>query len=856
MDTWPEIELGSWQTQRDALIRALHAAGLTPADIASIRSGAVVPEACDVLEVCHDSARLDRFIPIAPPVRDAIAVYLTTCPHATGSALFVEEQGSPMTVRQVAEIVANASLTNQDNQSTAKSPTHAGGRRRRAETTSQGGCCDSAAPALQLPLFGEEEGGVGHRIALAEQLPDDIALPAASWFEQLARDGKAGGTIETYARAIRRLVAEISELRGEVLTIDAIRTLDLETVQAWQTRSLEAGTPPATVDVHCTVLRSFIYFLIGPDAIPPTAICAKRTRARAVASAITSHTAMRDTIEARQWMSEETWLTKRHHAIIALISEAGATPADITALSRSCLRLGPPPTILLAAGTKRERAVVLSSYTSNLIQQYVDACPFSLAEEEPLFVTERGTAISRYVLQLDMNRLADAFGLSGELSVRSIRRGAIAAMSDAGLRDFEIAERLKVVTLGSISEVFREVGRIPVVPGTSVRAKRYVAVGVPRVLRSFLASSMRDGTLTHDQLAAWRRVLTPLFDTKDDGATTDATQRILRFFDDRRSQLSGTRMTVQTLARIAGLFAKWSASVSSERSRVDAQGAAVTIPAFLASMLEDGDVSISTVEAYGSDLALFERHLSKHELHIVDVTPQCIAGYIEGVQLAGAKPSTASRAFSAIRKLFDWVVSTGQIESSPALAKAARPDIVLIRDPVELDSISPECADSLIDALASCGSELELCTALVASLASNEGLELREILALKQSDVFDNERNVATSITVNDQAIGLSYRTIQLLGHLGRGDLFLADGALIRPHNAGVQSEPVFRQTIARQLRRAGRRVGLHSLNVQQLRNSSIRRLLNRGLDYQTVRHRARLASLDQVSLSHAVRAS
>lgn len=856
MDARPDIEFGSWQTQRDALIRVLHAAGLTPADIASIRSGAGAPEACDVLEVCRDSARLDRFIPIAQPVRDAIAKYLTMCPHATGSALFVEEQGGPMTARRVAEIVTNASPTSQGNQPMPDSPVRAVSLRRRAKITSQAGRSENTASSLQLPLFGEQEGGVGHRIVLAEQLPDDIALPAASWFEQLARDGKAGGTIETYARAIRRLVAEISELRSEVLTIDAIRTLDLETVQAWQTRSLETGTPPATVDVHCTVLRSFIYFLIGPDAIPPTAICAKRTRARAVASAITSHTAMRDAIEARQWMSEETWLTKRHHAIIALISEAGATPADITALSRSCLRLGPPPTILLAAGTKRERDVVLSSYTSNLIQQYVDACPFSLAEEEPLFVTERGTAISRYVLQLDMNRLADAFGLSGELSVRSIRRGAIAAMSEAGLRDFEIAERLKVVTLGSVSEVLREVTRVPSPPGTSVRAKRYVAEGVPRILRSFLASSMREGTLAHDELAAWRRVLTPLFDTNDGGSTADAIERILRYFDDRRSQLSGTRMTVQTLARIADLFAKWSASVSSERSRVVAQGCAVTIPAFLASMLEDGDVSISTVEAYGFDLALFERHLSKQELHIVDVTPQHIARYIEGVQLAGAKPSTASRAFSAIRKLFDWVVSTGQMESSPALAKAARPDIAVVRDPVELDSISPECADSLIDALASCGSELELCTALVASLASNEGLELREILSLKQSDVFNNERNVATSITVNDQAIELSHRTTQLLGDLGRGDLFLADGALIRPRRAGAQSEPVFRQTIARQLRRAGRSIGLHSLNVQALRNSSIRRLLNGGLDYQTVRHRARLASLDQVSLSHAVRAS
>lgn len=855
MDTRPDIEDGSWQTQRDALIRALYAAGLTPADIASIRSGAGALEACDVLEVSNDSTRLDRFIPIAQPVRDAIAEYLTMCPYAAGSALFVEKQGGPMTARRVAEIVANAPLTDQDNQSTAESPIHAGGLRRRPKTTSGNGCRESAASALQLSLFGEQVAGEGDRIALAEQLPADIALPAASWFEQLAQDGKARGTIETYARAIRRVVAEISGLRGEVLTIDAIRKLDLETVQAWQAHSLAAGTPPATVGVQCSVLRSFIYFLTGPDAIPPTAICAKRTRARAVAPAIASHTAMRDTIEARQWMSEETWLTKRHHAVIALITEAGATPADLTALSCSCLRLGPPATILLAAGTKRERDVVLSTYTSNLIQQYVDACPFSLAEEEPLFVTERGTAISRTVLQLDMNRLADAFGLSGELSVRSVRRGAIVAMSDAGLRDFEIAERLKVVTLGSISEVFREVGRVPVDPGTSVRAKRYVAVGVPRVLRSFLASSMRDGTLTHDQLSAWRRALTPLFDAKDDGATTDAIEHILRFFDDRRSQLSGTRMTVQTLARIAGLFANWSASVSIERSRVDAQGSAVTIPAFLASMLEDGDVSISTVEAYGFDLALFERHLSNHELHIVDVTPQCIAGYIEGVQLAGAKASTASRAFSAIRKLFDWLVSTGQMESSPALAKAARPDIVVVRDPVELDSISPECADSLIDALASFGSELELCTALVASLASNEGLELREILALKQSDVFDNERNVATSIAVNDQAIELSHRTIQLLGHLGRGDLFLADGALIRPRNAGAQSEPVFRQTIARQLRRAGRKVGLDSLNVQQLRNSSIRRLLNRGLDHQIVRHRARLASLDQVSLSHAVRA-
>ncbi len=163
-------------------------------------------------------------------------------------------------------------------------------------------------------------------------------------------------------------------------------------------------------------------------------------------------------------------------------------------------------------------------------------------------------------------------------------------------------------------------------------------------------------------------------------------------------------------------------------------------------------------------------------------------------------------------------------------------------------SLTPDDADALIDALTERASERHLCTALIASLASNEGLALREILSLRRNAIIDPHHCIASAIVVNGQEIELSTRTRQLITRYASHDLVHSDGSLIRASSLGARSGSLFRQTVGGHLRAYGQAVGFPRVNLRELRTSYVRRLVRTGLDYEVVRRRARLSQIDQVA--------
>lgn len=862
----PEQEslVEEWITARNRAVVALRAAHITVADIALIQCCDAAEQSWHVLEIA-DPSRLDRFIPLSAPSRELIESYWASRPETAATHLFVDTQGIALTAEQIAEIVGEPKLT----------------KRRRSVARAAGDAvvpvadCTSSATLLAYAESSEivsrtepasrsasqdgVEDGAGEVLLDIGSFPHRFAVAVEAWANQLKADGKATATIGCYARAIRKLIVELSDILGAEITLENFRQLDRASMECWRTSGLDSGVSAATIDQHLAAMRSFVRFLIGPRAAAPSALSVGRTRASSLPATISAVEMVHDVIRAEQFLSDESWINRRQHAVAALIADTGATPAEITAATVSCLKLDEQPSIVLGAHTVRQRVIELKPATADLIACYLAACPSELADATPLFTSQEGAAVSTRTILQGMHRLSDAFGLPGDINARSVRRGAIAAMHDSGLSDFEIAERLKVSSLEGVAQILRETGRVCGPPITSVREKHSAAsdakLSSQGEIRAFIAWCVEEEELTYRELAAWERLLQPLLEGSLEAAKPEepsTSEPVARFLDQLRCRLTSNYRLRQRASRIMLQYSAWMATPdrTTARGRAAQSGEGCAPAAFLGSLLRGSELTLGTVANYGLDVARFAEFIEGRSLDIGNVQPSDVELYMKQLVASAATQATARRALAAIRKYFDWTEATGHSVGNPAKASMIQlsQEAEASAKPHDASSsLTPDAADALIDALSERESERHLCTALIASFASNEGLELREILSLRRSAIVGTNNAIASAIVINRQDIVLSRRTRQLIARYASQDFVHGDGTLIRASSLGARSGSLFRQTVAGHLKTYGQAVGFPRVNLRALRTSYVSRLVRTGLDYELVRRRARLSHVDQV---------
>lgn len=96
------------------------------------------------------------------------------------------------------------------------------------------------------------------------------------------------------------------------------------------------------------------------------------------------------------------WITARNCAIIALMLDSGLRQCEVCSLKRSEVDYNRRIMKVTGKGAK-DRVVPLGSFSINLLQRYLDLCPYK--DSEYVFVERRGKALSENAVRLFVNRL-------------------------------------------------------------------------------------------------------------------------------------------------------------------------------------------------------------------------------------------------------------------------------------------------------------------------------------------------------------------------------------------------------------------------------------------------------------------
>jgi len=261
---------------------------------------------------------------------------------------------------------------------------------------------------------------------------DDLRAAIGLWLAWLSGERRASAhTVAAYGRDLAFFLDFLTEHLGELprlSTIDALRVADF---RAYLARRAQDGIGRSSSARGLSVLRGFVHFLQRRRLASATALAALRSPRlpQTLPKPLTIDDAA-ETLDAAEGIAISRWQGKRDTAILALLYGCGLRISEALGLPRAAAPLGDMLSINGKGG--KQRLVPVLPSVRDAVTDYLDACPYALTKEGPLFVGARGGWLNPRVVQRQMALLRDFLGLPETATPHALRHSFATHLLGAG----------------------------------------------------------------------------------------------------------------------------------------------------------------------------------------------------------------------------------------------------------------------------------------------------------------------------------------------------------------------------------------------------------------------------------------
>lgn len=124
-------------------------------------------------------------------------------------------------------------------------------------------------------------------------------------------------------------------------------------------------------------------------------------------------------VEAIENLQKDSWVGKRDRAVLCLLYGAGLRISE--ALSITPQQLERKGAIYIKGKGNKERLVPIITPVSEAIEAYLRECPYDLPKNEPIFRGEKGGVLQPAIIQRQVQKLRNAFGLPQTTTPHALR---------------------------------------------------------------------------------------------------------------------------------------------------------------------------------------------------------------------------------------------------------------------------------------------------------------------------------------------------------------------------------------------------------------------------------------------------
>ena len=260
------------------------------------------------------------------------------------------------------------------------------------------------------------------REALLDALLDrGMAKAVADWQRWLADERRCSPhTCAAYARDLDGFLRFLAGHLGGTPGLRDLEALKLADFRAWLARLAGSGHKRTSTARALSVLRGFFGWLERNGLGANHAIRALRTPKvpHAVPKALSIDEAQ-EAVDTVGTLAADDWIGLRDIAILTLLYGCGLRIAEALSLTRGDAPFG--ATLTVTGKGNKQRMVPVLPIVGDAVDAYLNACPWRMASDEPLFVGSRGGPLRARIVQRQMQTMRPLLGLPETATPHALR---------------------------------------------------------------------------------------------------------------------------------------------------------------------------------------------------------------------------------------------------------------------------------------------------------------------------------------------------------------------------------------------------------------------------------------------------
>ena len=273
-----------------------------------------------------------------------------------------------------------------------------------------------------------------------------------AWRQHLALDRRRSThTVRAYMATAERLIAFLTQHRGEAMTAAALARVDQADLRAFLTARRMDGIGNVSAARELSAVRGFLKFIGGEDARVPVLKGPKVKRGLPRPVSPDEAVALAEDIAET---AREGWIGARDWAVLLLLYGAGLRIGEAMGLMGDVLPLG--DTLRVTGKRGKTRIVPLLPQVRAAIEAYVAVCPYPAGREEALFRGARGGPLSAALIRRAVQGARGRLGLSDRTTPHALRHSFATHLLGRGADLRSLQELLGHASLSS-TQIYTQV---------------------------------------------------------------------------------------------------------------------------------------------------------------------------------------------------------------------------------------------------------------------------------------------------------------------------------------------------------------------------------------------------------------
>ena len=273
-----------------------------------------------------------------------------------------------------------------------------------------------------------------------------------AWRQHLALDRRRSThTVRAYMATAERLIAFLTEHRGEAMTAATLKRVDQADLRAFLTVRRMDGIGNVSAARELSAVRGFLKFIGGEDARVPVLKGPKVKRGLPRPVSPDEAVALAEDIAET---ARDGWIGARDWAVLLLLYGAGLRIGEAMGLMGDVLPLG--DTLRVTGKRGKTRIVPLLPQVRAAIEAYVAVCPYPAGREEALFRGARGGPLSAALIRRAVQGARGRLGLSDRTTPHALRHSFATHLLGRGADLRSLQELLGHASLSS-TQIYTQV---------------------------------------------------------------------------------------------------------------------------------------------------------------------------------------------------------------------------------------------------------------------------------------------------------------------------------------------------------------------------------------------------------------